>query len=227
MRETAAAIGYLDRAVIAAGGTALRYGAFYGAANDGLLEPVRKRQFPIVGHGGGVFSWIHLDDAATATVLALEHGGPAIYNIIDLEPAPCASGCPCSPTRSAPSHPATSPVRLARLMRGRSRGDDGNRGRGASNAKAKRELDWTPSLSQLAQGVPGRLLGTRRGRRTEASTGHADEPFARLTRMRTADAQPEPQSQPHRCAALGEMTDSQGADARRRGGHRRAFEFTH
>ena len=57
------------------GGIALRYGVFYGAANDGTIEPVRKRQFPIIGDGGGVWSWIHLDDAAAATVLALEHDG--------------------------------------------------------------------------------------------------------------------------------------------------------
>jgi nucleoside-diphosphate-sugar epimerase len=80
MRETTAAMNYLDEVVTAAGGIALRYGAFYGAANDGLIEPVRKRQFPIVGDGGGVSSFIHLDDAAAATVLALEQDGPAIYN---------------------------------------------------------------------------------------------------------------------------------------------------
>jgi nucleoside-diphosphate-sugar epimerase len=77
MTETAAALRYLDEAVTQAGGIVLRYGGFYGAPNDGLVEPVRKRQFPIVGNGGGVFSWIHLDDAATATVLALERGGGA------------------------------------------------------------------------------------------------------------------------------------------------------
>src|SRR4029450_8295192 len=81
MRETAAAMSYLDQAVTDAGGIALRYGNFYGAAHDALIEPVRKRQFPIVGDGGGVSSFVHLDDAAAATVLALEHEGPAIYNV--------------------------------------------------------------------------------------------------------------------------------------------------
>jgi 2-alkyl-3-oxoalkanoate reductase len=94
MRETAAALRYLEQAVTDAGGIALRYGGFYGAANDGLIEPVRKRQFPIVGDGGGVFSFIHLDDAAAATVLALEHDGPAIYNIVDDEPAPVREWLP-------------------------------------------------------------------------------------------------------------------------------------
>jgi 2-alkyl-3-oxoalkanoate reductase len=94
MSESFAAMRHLDRAVTRAGGIVLRYGGFYGAPNDGLLEPVRKRQFPIVGDGGGVFSWIHLDDAATATALALEHGGPAIYNIVDDEPAPVREWLP-------------------------------------------------------------------------------------------------------------------------------------
>ena len=72
--ETNAAMRYLDEAVTEAGGVALRYGGFYGASNDGMIEPVRKRRFPIVGDGGGVTSFIHLDDAAAATVLALEQG---------------------------------------------------------------------------------------------------------------------------------------------------------
>src|SRR3954471_5168703 len=82
-----AAMRYLDETVTRAGGISLRYGGFYGAANDGLVEPVRKRRFPIVGDGGGVFSFIHLDDAAAATVLALERGEAGIYNIVDDDPA--------------------------------------------------------------------------------------------------------------------------------------------
>jgi nucleoside-diphosphate-sugar epimerase len=74
-RQSFAAMAYLDQTVTEAGGIALRYGGFYGAANDGLIEPVRKRQFPIIGDGGGISSLIHLDDAAAATVLALEHNG--------------------------------------------------------------------------------------------------------------------------------------------------------
>jgi 2-alkyl-3-oxoalkanoate reductase len=88
MRETAAGMQYLDEAVTAAGGIALRYGGFYGADNDGLVEPVRKRRFPIIGEGRGVTSFIHLDDAAAATVLALERGRPGIYNVVDDDPAP-------------------------------------------------------------------------------------------------------------------------------------------
>src|ERR687892_1633885 len=94
MREIAAALRYLEQAVTDAGGIVLRYGAFYGAANDGLIEPVRKRQFPIVGDGGGFSSFVHLDDAAAATVLALDHDGPAIYNVVDDEPAPVREWLP-------------------------------------------------------------------------------------------------------------------------------------
>src|SRR4029450_11010812 len=86
--EAKAAMNHLDDAVIAAGGIALRYGIFYGAGNEGIIEPVRKRRFPIIGDGGGFSSWIHLDDAATATVLALQRDGSAIYNIVDDEHSP-------------------------------------------------------------------------------------------------------------------------------------------
>src|SRR5262249_61847325 len=88
MRETIAAMQYLDEAVMKAGGIALRYGNFYGAGDDGLVDAIRRRQFPIVGDGGGVTSFIHLDDAASATVLALEHDGPAVYHVVDDEPVP-------------------------------------------------------------------------------------------------------------------------------------------
>src|SRR5215212_7880689 len=82
MRESTSAMAHFEDAVTAAGGIALRYGVFYGAANDGLVPAVRKRQFPIIGDGGGMMSFIHLDDAAAATVIALEHDGPNIYAIV-------------------------------------------------------------------------------------------------------------------------------------------------
>jgi nucleoside-diphosphate-sugar epimerase len=93
-RESNAAMRHLEEAVTDAGGVALRYGLFYGAPNDGLIEPVRKRQFPIVGKGGGISSFIHLDDAAAATVLALEHDGAGIFNVVDDEPAPVREWLP-------------------------------------------------------------------------------------------------------------------------------------
>jgi len=150
--ESMAAMNYLDDAVVAAGGIALRYGIFYGAANDGLVEPVRKRQFPIVGDGGGFMSWIHLDDAAAATVLALEHDGAAIYNIVDDEPAPVRQWLPLLADTLGAKPPRHVPVWLARLFAGEPGVAMGTEARGASNAKAKRELGWTLRYPSWRQG---------------------------------------------------------------------------
>jgi nucleoside-diphosphate-sugar epimerase len=92
-RQSAAAMNHVDQAVTTAGGIALRYGGFYGDPGT-LVTAVRKRQLPVIGSGGGVMSFIHLDDAAAATVLALDHDGPAIYNIVDDEPAPASEWTP-------------------------------------------------------------------------------------------------------------------------------------
>jgi nucleoside-diphosphate-sugar epimerase len=150
--ETNAAMRYLEEAVTAAGGIALRYGGFYGADNDGLVEPVRKRQFPIVGDGGGFFSFVHLDDAAAATVLALEHEGAAIYNIVDDEPAPVREWLPVLAKTLGVKPPRHFPVWLARLFAGEGAVMMGTDGRGASNAKAKRELGWTLRYPSWRQG---------------------------------------------------------------------------
>src|SRR3954466_1638149 len=115
MRESIAAMRHLEEAVTEAGGIVLRYGVFYGAANDGLIEPVRKRQFPIVGDGGGYTSWIHLDDAAAATVLALEVGDPGIYNVVDDAPAPVRDWLPVLAEVLGAGPPRRFPVWLARL----------------------------------------------------------------------------------------------------------------
>jgi 2-alkyl-3-oxoalkanoate reductase len=143
-RESWAAMDYLDRKVTEAGGIILRYGVFYGAANDGLIEPVRKRQYPIVGDGGGFTSWIHLDDAAAATVLALEHDRAAIYNVVDDEPAPVREWLPVVAQALGAKPPRRFPTWLARLFAGEAAVVMGTTARGASNAKAKRELGWTP-----------------------------------------------------------------------------------
>jgi 2-alkyl-3-oxoalkanoate reductase len=143
MEETAAAMTYLDDVVTDAGGIALRYGSFYGASNDGMVEPVRKRQFPIVGDGGGFSSFIHLEDAAAATVIALEHEGPAIYNVVDDEPAPVREWLPVLANALGAEQPRRFPVWLARLFAGETAVMLGTEARGASNAKAKRELGWT------------------------------------------------------------------------------------
>jgi 2-alkyl-3-oxoalkanoate reductase len=151
-REAHAAMRHLDQSVTDAGGIALRYGGFYGAPNDGLVEPVRKRQFPIVGDGGGVFSFIHLDDAAAATVLALERDGPAIYNIVDDEPAPVREWLPVLASALGAKPPRRVPRWLARLIAGEFAVIIGTESNGASNAKAKRELGWTLRYPSWRQG---------------------------------------------------------------------------
>jgi len=150
--ETNAAMRYLDEAVTNAGGIVLRYGGFYGAANDGLIGPVRKRQFPIVGDGGGFGSFIHLHDAAAATVLALEHDGPAIYNIVDDDPAPVRDWLPALAKALGAKPPRHFPVWLASLFAGKANAVMSIESRAASNAKAKRELGWTLRYPSWRQG---------------------------------------------------------------------------
>ena len=152
MRETIAAMRYLDETVTAAGGIALRYGGFYGAPDDGMVDAVRRRLFPIVGSGEGVSSFIHVEDAAAATVLALDHDGPAIYNIVDDEPAPIREWLPELATVLGAKPPRHVPRWLARLFAGDAVVMMGTESRGASNAKAKRELGWTPRYPSWRQG---------------------------------------------------------------------------
>jgi 2-alkyl-3-oxoalkanoate reductase len=151
-RETNAAMRYLDEAVTDAGGIALRYGGFYGAADDGLVGAVRKRLFPIVGDGGGVSSFIHLEDAAAATVLALDHDGAGIYNVVDDEPAPAREWLPVLAEVLGAKPPRHVPRWLARLVAGDAAVVMGTESRGASNAKARRELGWTPRYPSWRQG---------------------------------------------------------------------------
>ena len=141
--ESAGAMTYLEQVVTNFGGIALRYGVFYGAANDGLIKPVRRRWYPIVGDGSGIVSWIHLEDAATATVLALEQDGAAIYNIVDDDPAPVREWLPVLAQALDAKPPRHLPTWLARLLAGEAAVVMGTEARGASNAKAKRELGWT------------------------------------------------------------------------------------
>ena len=153
-RKSAVAMAYLEQAVTDFGGIALRYGAFYGAANDGMIEPVRKRQFPIVGDGDGVWSWIHLDDAASATVLALSHDGPAIFNVVDDDPAPVREWLPVLADALGAKPPRHVPTWLARLLAGEVVTMMSTQARGASNVKAKRELGWTPRFVTWRTGFP-------------------------------------------------------------------------
>ena len=150
--ESVEAMAYLDKAVTGAGGIALRYGIFYGDREDGLVEAVRARKFPIVGDGAGVWSFIHLDDAAAATVLALEHDGPAVYNIVDDEPSPTREWLPELARIVGAKPPHHFPRLLARLFAGEAPVVMATESRGASNAKAKRELGWALRYPTWRQG---------------------------------------------------------------------------
>ena len=151
-RESLAAMAYLDQAVTRAGGIALRYGIFYGDPADGLVEAVRARKFPIVADGAGVWSFIHLDDAAAATVLALEHDGPAVYNVVDDQPSPTREWLPELARIVGAKPPQRFPRSLARLFAGEVPVVMGTESRGASNAKAKRKLGWSLRYPSWRQG---------------------------------------------------------------------------
>jgi 2-alkyl-3-oxoalkanoate reductase len=152
MSETLAAIRHLERAVVDAGGIALRYGSLYGSSDDPQVEVVRKRRFPIVGDGGGIWSFVHVDDAAAATVLALQRGAPGIYNIVDDEPAPVREWLPVLAKAVGAKPPRRVPRWLGRLAAGEPGVVLMTEIRGASNAKAKRELGWEPRHASWRQG---------------------------------------------------------------------------
>jgi nucleoside-diphosphate-sugar epimerase len=154
MRETLDAIRHLEQTVVGAGGIALRYGGFYGSLDDAQLELVRRRRFPIVGDGGGIWSFVHLDDAATATALALEGGAPGIYNVVDDEPAPVSEWLPALADAINAKPPRHVPRWLARILAGEAGVVLMTEIRGASNAKAKRELGWTLRYPSWRQGFP-------------------------------------------------------------------------
>jgi nucleoside-diphosphate-sugar epimerase len=143
MRDTLAALVRLERAVVGAGGTVLRYGSFYGDEGDAQLEAVRNRRLPIVGDGGGVWSFVHLDDAAAATVLALERRAQGVYNVVDDDPAPVREWLPVLARTIGAKPPRRVPVWIARLAAGEAGVALLTQTRGVSNAKAKRELGLT------------------------------------------------------------------------------------
>jgi 2-alkyl-3-oxoalkanoate reductase len=152
MRETLAAIRHLEQSAVGAGGIALRYGGFYGSPGDAQLEAVRKRRFPIVGNGDGVWSFVHLDDAAAATVLALESGTTGTYNVVDDEPAPVREWLPVLAAAIGAKPPRRVPRWLARLAAGEAGVALMTESRGASNRKAKDELGWTLRHPSWRQG---------------------------------------------------------------------------
>ena len=157
-RQGAQALRHLEDAVVKAGGAALRYGAFYGpGAADDQVELVRKRLFPLVGGGTGYSSWVHLDDAASATVLALEQQAAGVFNIVDDEPAPASEWLPYLAACAGAKRPMRVPKWPARLLAGEMAVIIMTEGRGFSNAKAKRELGWEPRYPSWREGFKKEL----------------------------------------------------------------------
>jgi 2-alkyl-3-oxoalkanoate reductase len=152
LRPGLAAILHLEDAVSSiewGEGLVLRYGGFYGpgtgissAPDAVMVAPIRKRLFPLVGDGGGVWSFVHIEDAASATAAAVERGQPGIYNVVDDEPAPVREWLPVLASALGAKPPRRIPRWLARLAAGEAAAVMMTDVRGASNAKAKRELDW-------------------------------------------------------------------------------------
>jgi len=162
VRSTHNAIRHLERAVTGADwveGVVLRYGGFYGPGTSIAVDPdseqvaaVRGRKFPVVGGGTGVWSFIHIDDAASATVAAVERGEPGVYNVTDDEPARVSEWLPGMAEALGAKPPRRVPKWLGRIVAGRAAVMMMTEMRGASNEKAKRELGWQPGYSSWRQG---------------------------------------------------------------------------
>jgi nucleoside-diphosphate-sugar epimerase len=159
------AIAELERQVLGAEGiegVVLRYGWLYGPGTyydrgEQQAEEVMKRRLPIVGKGTGTFSFVHVEDAASATVAALKHGAPGAYNVVDDEPAPLREWVPAYAKALGAKPPRHVPVWLARLVAGKDVAASAVGLRGADNAKAKRELGWEPAYPSWRQGFADAL----------------------------------------------------------------------
>jgi nucleoside-diphosphate-sugar epimerase len=155
-RESLAAIRHVERVVPAASpvqGIVLRYGSFYGpGASDDFVDLIRKRRVPVIGDGAGVWSFLHIRDAAAATIAALEHGAPGVYNVVDDEPASVAEWLPYVATAVGAKAPRRVPVWLGGLAAGEVGVSMMTQIRGSSNAKAKRELGWRPAWPSWREG---------------------------------------------------------------------------
>jgi nucleoside-diphosphate-sugar epimerase len=153
--RTLAAIRYVEEAVPRAvpEGIVLRYGSFYGpGASDVMLDVVRKRQMPVVGGGTGVWSFIHVADAAAATVAAVDRGAPGLYNVTDSEPAPVAEWLPYLARVAGARAPLRVPAWLARPLAGEFLVAWMTTARGSSNDKARKELGWEPRYASWREG---------------------------------------------------------------------------
>lgn len=153
-----AAIRHLEEVVLAAGGAALRFGSLYGpGAIDDQAELVRRRQYPLIGDGAGRTSWLHLDDAAGATVVAVEQGATGVFSIVDDEPAAAAEWLPYLAACAGGKPPLRVPVWLGRALAGDVAVIMMTEGRAFSNAKARRELGWEPRHASWRQGFEAEL----------------------------------------------------------------------
>ncbi len=178
VRETFEAIMHVENAVTGADwttGIALRYGGFYGPGTSlwsggEHLEPIRQRKFPIAGDGGGVWSFIHIEDAADATVAAIERGERGVYNVTDDSPEPVRDWLPGIAGMIGAPAPRRVPKWLGRLFAGKPGVIMMTELRGASNAKAKRELDWTPRYPSWREGFAG-LSAAAEGRAASNEPG--------------------------------------------------------
>jgi nucleoside-diphosphate-sugar epimerase len=151
--KAAEAIRHVEDVVVKAGGAVLRHGTLYGpGATDYQVELLRKRQFPLVGGGTGYTSWVHLGDAASAAVLAVEQKARGVFNIVDDEPAPASEWLPYLAACAGAKPPVRIPKWLGRLLAGDVVVTMMTEGRGFSNAKAKRELGWRPRYASWRQG---------------------------------------------------------------------------
>ena len=157
-REGAEALGHLEDVVVKAGGAVMRYGSLYGpGAIDDWVDLVSRRRFPLVGGGTGYISWVHLDDAASATVLALEQQANGVFNIVDDEPAPASQWLPYLAACAGAKRPWPVPAWVARLLAGEMAVIMMTEGRGFANAKAKRELGWKLRYPSWRQGFKDEL----------------------------------------------------------------------
>lgn len=170
-RRSLTALLHLERTALEAEGVegvVLRYGPYYGpgtslGSGGVYVEMVRQRRFPIVGKGRGVWSFVHIDDVARATLAAIERGAPGIYNVVDDEPAPVAEWLPALAAAIGAPEPRRVPRWLGRLGAGEAGVTFMCDVRGASNAKAKRELHWQPRWPSWRQGFVEALAGSFRG----------------------------------------------------------------
>jgi 2-alkyl-3-oxoalkanoate reductase len=157
-----AAIAYVEKTVPAAApeGIVLRYGGFYGpGATDLLLEMLRKRQVPVIGGGTGVWSFIEITDAAAATIAAVDHGEPGLYNVVDDDPAPVAEWLPYLAKVAGAKPPLRLPAWLGRLLGGEFVVAQMTTSRGYSNEKARKELGWEPRYASWREGFRAWVSG--------------------------------------------------------------------